>query len=164
MAAVISMRTVPTVESLRAQFIADFEAGALTRRSTGRAVGTIEHAGYLVARVDGGTHRVHRMLWAMAHGEWPTGEIDHINGVRTDNRLANLRDVPKALNAQNLRGAKAQSATVVLGVSYDRSRGKFIAQITANRRYFHLGRFDTKEAASAAYLAAKRRLHEGCTL
>jgi hypothetical protein len=104
------------------------------------------------------------MLWAIAHGAWPSGEIDHMNGDRKDNRLCNLRDVPRMVNAQNMRRAKRNSKTGVLGVSPDAKRGVFKAQIVIGGKNRYLGRFATIEDASAAYVEAKRAGHDGCTL
>lgn len=96
-------------------------------------------------------------------GAWPTHEIDHINGKRTDNRTVNLRDVPRLVNQQNVRRAHRDSKLGVLGVTPDR-RGGFRAQITINKRLHFIGYFDTIEEAHSAYVAKKREVHEGCTL
>ena len=95
-------------------------------------------------------------------GEWPDGYIDHGNGVRTDNRWANLRAGDRSFNMQNQRRARRDNTTGWLGVS--RVKSRFEAAIQVRGRRFRLGRFDTPEAAHAAYLTAKRKLHEGCTL
>lgn len=89
-------------------------------------------------------------------------DLDHINGNRADNRIANLREVPNAVNCQNKRAPLPKNKTGFLGVTRD-AHG-FRAAVMLNRRQHHLGRFDTAEAAHAAYVEAKRRLHEGCTL
>lgn len=57
--------------------------------------------GYLKGRIDGKELKAHRVVWAHYHGRWPSGVIDHINRDRSDNRLANLRDVTSAQNAMN---------------------------------------------------------------
>ncbi len=118
--------------------------------------------GYVVIRIDGELHRAHRLAWLYVHGSFPSGPIDHRNGDRADNRIANIRAASGEVNAQNRRVARNDNKLGILGVC--KSRGKFLATITAFGRRHHLGYFPTAELASASYLSAKRRLHEGCTI
>lgn len=120
--------------------------------------------GYLGLSINGAPVLCHRLIWFMAYGEWPAGDIDHINGRRQDNRLSNLRAVSRALNMQNLRAAHADSESQILGVYFDRRRGKWYSSIFAGGRNRFLGYFDSTDLASQAYVAAKRELHEACTL
>lgn len=113
--------------------------------------------GYLIASVDGKTYRCHRLAWLYMTGEWPRGEIDHIDGRRWNNSFSNLRDVSKSGNMQNLKKAKKHNKLGILGVSI--KKGRYIAQIQVNKKGIHLGSFDTAEQASAAYIKAKRELH-----
>lgn len=119
--------------------------------------------GYIAIRIDGQDYTAHRLVWLYVHGSEPSGYIDHINGDRADNRLANLRDVSQMVNMQNVYAAKSNSKTGLRGVSWHAQRGKYTARIKAGGRYLSLGLHDTPEGAHAAYLEAKRRLHEGCT-
>jgi hypothetical protein len=98
----------------------------------------------------------------MTHGDWPSGQIDHINGDRTDNRLCNLRAVSNAQNAQNKRGARSDNKAGVIGV---RAVGNsWQARITTGGKTSYLGCYSSPEQASAAYLGAKRAMHEMGTL
>lgn len=121
-------------------------------------------AGYIQLCYRG--HRVlaHRLAWAFTHGEFPQREIDHINGDRTDNRIANLRDVSRSVNNENLRGARSHNKSGLLGVSRRNWCSTFGAAIRVNGKRYHLGSFSSAEKAHEAYLTAKRRLHEGNTL
>ena len=96
-----------TASKARELFRYDPETGILYRRhATCEKVGRAKSNGYLVVHAYGKNRQAHRVIWLMVHGKWPEGEIDHINGVRTDNRLENLRDVSHTLNSRNRPDAK----------------------------------------------------------
>lgn len=128
----------------------------------GDRAGTITKQGYVQLSIDGVRYRANRIAWLVMTGEWPGGIVDHRDGVRANNRWRNLRDTTHLVNMQNRTGPNCGSSTGLLGVT--RSRGKFQAQIQANGRDVFLGRHESPEEAHAAYLDAKRRLHEGCTI
>lgn len=100
----------------------------------------------------------HRIAWAITHGRWPNHFLDHINGIRSDNRLCNLREATNAENLRN-RGVQKDSESGIKGVRFDRRYGRWQARITVERRQKHLGYYDTPEAAAAAYAEAARRHH-----
>jgi hypothetical protein len=104
----------------------------------------------------------HRLAWFYVNGVWPVGDIDHINGNRSDNRIANLRDVAVSINRQNLGRATSRSKTGRLGVFFNTHGLPFRAAIHIHGRQIHLGNFATVEDASAAYVEAKTLLHAGC--
>lgn len=112
--------------------------------------------GYTVIQVDGCKYGAHRLAWLYVHGVWPT-EIDHINCVREDNSLDNLRVVSREENMQNKTKAHKNSKLGVLGVS--RWGNKYRASIKAAGKRYDLGLHNTIEEASAAYSAAKLLYH-----
>jgi hypothetical protein len=128
----------------------------------GQVAGTTTAKGYRQIRVDGTTYLAHRLAWLHATGAWPQGHIDHINGITTDNRMVNLRDVSHSVNMQNTRRASRNSQSGVLGVSPLGKR--WIAKIRVDGADVFLGSFATIEAAAEAYLSCKRQRHEGCTI
>lgn len=130
----------------------------------GAEAGCRRSDGYILIRVDGRLHRAHRLAWLYVHGEWPTGDVDHVNGKPSDNRLANLRDVSHRTNLQNMRRPHKDGSTGYLGVSFSKQHQQYAARIRIGGAYRHLGLFSTAEGASEAYLSAKRRHHEGCTI
>lgn len=149
----------------------DWETGIFTSmmdRGTGakagEQIGYLEPAGYLQARIDGRSYRLHRLAWLYMWGWWPEGVIDHINGIKSDNRWCNLRHVNYTINNQNKRVAGSRNKLGILGVSPVAKNGKFLAQIKYGGKQRRLGEFDTPELAQAAYLKAKRQFHEGNTL
>jgi hypothetical protein len=117
------------------------------RQWAGREAFTAKNEkGYMRGGIFGKVHYAHRVIWAIVHGEWPNGEIDHINGNQSDNRIANLRCVTKHENMRNQSRPKTNTSGV-LGVSLTR-HGKWDVQIKANGRVLHLGQYaDFDEAA-----------------
>ena len=128
----------------------------------GTVAGYVGNDGYVRIRASGTRFLAHRLAWFYVHGTWPSGEIDHINGDRSDNRIANLRDVSRLTNRQNMRRAQADNRSGLLGVSLTNNRCK--ASIRSGGKNHHLGYFASPEAAHAAYVAAKRQRHDGCTI
>jgi HNH endonuclease len=129
------------------------------KTKAGMQSGTKSKLGYINLRIDYRTFSAHRVAWAIHYGQWPDGDIDHINGVRDDNRIVNLRNVSRGANLQNQRRAHKDSKTGLLGVSAN-SNGTFSAKIMSGYHLYKLGSFPTAEEASAAYQAAKLRLHD----
>ena len=123
--------------------------------------GTKDRHGHIRISLQNHLWGAHRLAWLYVYGRWPYGVIDHINGRPADNRISNLRDVSQAVNLQNQRTPKRGSKTGVVGVSWDKKRCKYYAQISLNGRSYKLGRFDTLNEARDAYLAAKKKLHGG---
>jgi hypothetical protein len=124
------------------------------RKRAGARAGYENSLGYWKVAVDGRWMMAHRLAWALMNGDrWPDGEIDHINGVPSDNRIANLR---VATRAQQLANAKFNSAntTGFRGVCIKRRGGKTLYQAdirVAGRKIF-IGTFGTPEEAHAAYV------------
>lgn len=148
----------PALTAVKLRELLDYDetSGIFTRRvrtsnriKAGDRAGTPDANGYCCIRLEGATHKAHRLAWLYVHGVWPSGEIDHINGVKSDNRIANLRDVTKSVNQQNRRRVRG----------YNRDGKQWKAQIRADGVTHHLGCFKTEDEAHRAYLAAKERLH-----
>lgn len=102
---------------------------------------------------------VHRLVWLMHTGAWPEGEIDHINGDRQDNRIANLRCCTSSENKQNIKKRKNNKSGYT-GVSLFGKSGRWRADLTVNKKATYLGSFETPEEAYSAYLEAKSKLHQ----
>jgi hypothetical protein len=151
-----------SVVSLREVLRYESETGAFFRVDSAIRVELRHPRGYLQVNVLGQMYLAHRLAWLYVHGNWPTYQIDHINGVKTDNRIQNLRDVSPQENCQNVRGPRPGTHSGVLGVFP--LRGKWRAQVHLNGRSYWAGSHETREAAHEAYLELKRKLHSGCTL
>lgn len=130
--------------------------------NNGKRVGAHDKSnGTVAVRFQGKKNYAHRTAWFLITGQWPV-EVDHIDTNRLNNAWHNLRNVGRSVNQQNLRKAMSNNRTGLLGVSP--YRGRFRATIVLNRQQVTVGYYDSPEAAHAAYLGAKRRLHEGNTL
>lgn len=127
-------------------------------RYAGRRAGSLTRDGYCSIRLGGHHHKAHRLAWLHFYGELPSAQIDHINGERSDNRIANLRLATQIQNSANA-GIRRANKSGFKGVSWDRGRRKFRAQIRNGITNTHLGRFDTPEEAHAAYVAAALKMH-----
>lgn len=121
------------------------------RVRAGEPAGTVTSHGYEQIRIDGSIYFSHRLAWLYVHGTWPN-KIDHINRCRTDNRIANLREVT---NPQNNWNVKTKETT---GVYPEKRTGRFYAQIRHEGRRINVGTFDTIEEAIAARRAMLTQL------
>jgi HNH endonuclease/AP2 domain len=115
-----------------------------------------EH-GYISICIDGKRYMAHRLAWLYEFGSWPTNDIDHINTIRNDNRICNLREATRADNLHNM-SVPSHNTSGFKGVSWHKARGKWRATIKLNRRSIHLGAFNDKEEAANAYKEAASRL------
>lgn len=108
----------------------------------GDVVGCKRPNGYLMVSINGKQRRAHRVAWELYYGKEPIGDIDHINHIRDDNRIINLRVVTKAENNKNMK-MNSNNKTGISGVSWESDRGKWLSYIGANKkRHVKLGRFD----------------------
>lgn len=102
-------------------------------------------------------YRAHRIAWAIHHGEWPSGQIDHINGIKHDNRITNLRDVTNQENSRNSKKPKNNTSGCV-GVCWNKSSSKWLARIANGMNAVHLGSFEDINEAIAARKAAEKKI------
>lgn len=150
----------------------DHETGVLTWKvnisnsmPAGSTAGSLTAKGYINIIFQGMSYKAHRTAWVLFNSKQIRQgyEIDHVNGIKSDNRIANLRQVSHRTNLENLQHAVAGSETGVLGVTRCMSSklNPYKTQIRANGKIKYLGVFPTKEDAHAAYLEAKRKFHAG---
>ncbi len=156
---------LPTVERINELFSYDPESGVLRWRvsparnvKAGAVAGCPDSCGYLVVQLDGKRLKVHRVIWLLQTGEWPEAEIDHINGIRDDNRFANLRQATRQENKCNSL-KHANNTSGYKGVHWDKGTRKWRAQVYEGGKKFHLGLFETPEEAHAAYVAEAQKRH-----
>jgi Demerecviridae HNH endonuclease len=124
--------------------------GLFTRISGQGAGGSVTPQGYLRIRVNNKDYQAHRLAWWFAYGKLPASPLDHINGDKSDNRIANLRLATKQQNAANMKPRHAG----LKGAWWRKDRKKWCAHINRDYKTYHLGTFDTEAEAHAAYCAA----------
>ena len=126
--------------------------GNLLWKHTGKRAGSLHHTGYIKVQYKKKAYQAHRIIWEMYNSAIPEDmEIDHINRVRTDNRLSNLRLVNRNQNQWN-REARGTA----------RSGSKWMARIRKHGELHYIGTYDTEELAHQAYLLAKETYHATC--
>jgi hypothetical protein len=121
------------------------------------ALGSVANSrGYRHGTLLGHKVTAHRVAYALYTGEWPQGEVDHINGCKTDNSAENLREVTPSENCRNQRKPRNNTSGVI-GVWFDKRRGRWRAEARHGGMNHKLGTFDTKEDAVAARALASAR-------
>lgn len=175
----MTKRDLPSIDVLRQLIIYDPESGILiwkhretslfkssanrtpeascrswNARYAGKEIlGSMNKDGYRQFAVGGSFMLHHRAAWAIFWGNWPSGQIDHINMDKLDNKISNLRDVSNWENQQN-RGMRSSNTSGRTGV-YITKYGRFRAAIFHGEKCKHLGVFDTLDEAGDAYELAK---------
>ena len=157
----MTAKELPTVDYLRKRLHYEPETGKLfwldyaempshwrTRFAGKEAFITVNGHGYRTGSVNNVQLQAHRVIWALFHGEQPSDQIDHLNGIRTDNRIENLRVVTPQENSRNSK-MRRDNTSGVSGVSWVKSRGKWEVRITVDNRIIHLGRFQSIDEAKA---------------
>lgn len=153
-----------TAERLREVLNFDPQTGVFTRRTkttrspVGEVVGSMHHKGYLRMSVDGRIYWAHRLAWLHEKGEWPNGALDHINRIRTDNRIANLREASSAENNCNVTIPKTNTSGVK-GVSWNEECRKWRVKVVMNRKPYYGGMFSCIEDANQVVTALRAKLH-----
>jgi hypothetical protein len=158
-------QNVTTQERVIELFFYNQDTGVFTRRAkvsgakgVGAVVGTSSNKGYLTVNIDGKSFKLHRIAWLYVYGSMPLLDIDHINGVRDDNRIANLREASRSDNSQN-RATNKNNKSGFPGVCWDATESAWKAYIGHGGKPRFIGYYKTPELASSAYLSAKKAMH-----
>lgn len=170
----MTVKDLPTPATLRKLLSYDPDTGLMTwkhrspemftdERYCGRwntkhagkpAFATVTRDGYRCGRIFGRAYLTHRVAYAIHHGKWPDKQIDHISGVKTDNRIVNLRDVSPTENLRNA-AMPSNNTSGVCGVYWHKCSGKWRGMIRAHGKLCHLGLFEKFDDAVAARAAAE---------
>ena len=139
----------------RSCFQSDWMYHDWNARWSGKPTLDTDKRGYKRGKLFGGAYVAHRVAWLIAHGSWPAGLIDHINGDRADNRLENLRVVDARENTRNAARPKHNTSGVT-GVYKHTHSPKWVATIKVDGRARYLGFFTDFDQAVAARKEAER--------
>ena len=134
----------------------------LTQRSNvkaGAVAGCKHSSGYIYIKIDGKKYKSHRLAWLYVYGNIPEKGLDHINEIKDDNSIVNLRLATDQENMQNVSNPRIDNTSGFRGVSWSKNTKKWRARIALNGKLKHLGLFNTREKAHDAYLKAKREIH-----
>lgn len=157
------VRRDPTHAELLAIIHYNPETGRFTHlRTSGKAkkgaiAGNIAPNGYWQLRVFNKLFAASRLAWFYMTGEWPRETIDHINGIRTDDRWSNLRLASKTENNWNT-GPMSNCKSGLKGAWRCKSTGRWLSMLEVNRKRIWLGRFDTAEEAHKAWIEAASKI------
>lgn len=130
------------------------QCAAWNTRYAGKEAFTTGSHGYRQGSIFSSLYFAHRVIWAMTTGAWPLDQIDHVNGVKDDNRIENLRAVTCTENMRNAAMPR-NNTTGVMGVVWNKRDKKWQAQIMVGGKQIYLGLFDDLEEAAAARAAAE---------
>ena len=154
-----------TQTQLQEQFYYNKDTGLFTCIKTKRTTSTKTNTdGYNHIYVNNKLYKNHRLVWLYVYGYFPKNCIDHINGIRNDNRLCNLREATKQQNSHNQKNKHSHNTTGFMGVDFHKASKKFRARLRLNTKEIHLGLFDTPQIAYEKYIEAKRKYHQYCTI
>ena len=127
--------------------------------SEGTVAGTVANTGYVIVGIKGKKYSIHRIIWEMHNGPIPTDlQIDHIDGVRHNNKIENLRLCTQTENNQNTV-KRIDNTSGYKGVRWHKKTSKWYAQISVNGCAKHIGSFNTAEAAYEAYCTTVKSLY-----
>jgi hypothetical protein len=114
------------------------------RVQIGNIAGCIKLDGYVYIKFNNKTYKAHRLSWFLYYGKWPTNHIDHINGIKTDNRINNLRDVTRSENLLNQKRHREKTCKYYY---FHKKTNKWQVQKRIEGKKTHLGCFNSKELA-----------------
>lgn len=152
-----------TLQVFKSLFRYDPETGIITwncdrnhKIKKGMVAGSLSNNGYIYIKPRGLNMSAHRIAWFLYYGDWPKGVVDHINRDKTDNRIANLRDVTQKVNNQNHPPRK--NLFGVPGIYYRKSRKKcYVVMIGVDNKNVFIGSYESLLDAYAARKSAEAK-------
>lgn len=151
------------IQNIKACFSYDPQTGIVSwktpfRRREGFQAGSVSKKGYRRIFFKGRMYRNHRIAWLLTHGEWPQGQLDHVNGIKDDNRIDNLRIATDSQNQFN-RKLSRRNTSGFKGVHFCKSSGLWKAEVYVNYKKHSVGRYRTRQAAAEAARLKREELH-----
>ena len=144
-----------TQDKLKKLYTYDEDSGIFTRNEdrgkykAGGIAGAVNSSGYIVIMINSKSYQAHRLAWLYTHGEMPNGDIDHLNHIRTDNRLCNIREVNRSENGRN-KVITNRNKSGFHGVYWRKDDNRWTAKIGVDGKQVYLGCFsEFHEAVNA---------------
>jgi hypothetical protein len=150
-------------ETLRQLFTFDPDEGIFryqkdkVRCKAGSVAGSIHRQGWRSIKINKRCYPAHHLAWLWVHGRWPIHEIDHINGVRDDNRFINLREADAFQQVMNSARPRTNTSGVK-NVYFDREMNRYRVHLRHKKKSIHIGYFPTLQEAASAAADARNRL------
>ena len=151
-----------TQQLLKQLFVLTDDGQLLRKNADGQTIErkiSKDRDGYILNFIQGKVYREHRLIWLYVYGELPNGILDHINRIKSDNRIKNLRIVSHSENKQNTE-KQANNKSGLKGVWFHKNTKKWCSSIQVDKKNYHLGSFLNKEDAYEAYKNAAKKLHK----
>jgi len=136
----------------------DQDTGVFTWLKNYIVAGTVEKKGYIAIKINKKSYKAHRLAWLYVYGNFPKEQIDHLNGIKNDNCINNLREATASENMLNRKQFKTSSAEFK-GISFHKKQQKWTAKIQINKQRIWLGSFYSANEAAIAYKNAAIKLH-----
>lgn len=128
------------------------------RIKPGYIAGCQNDSGYILINIDSHSYRAHRLAWFYVHGVWPKHKMDHINNIKSDNRISNLREASNSENGWNV-GMPSTNTSGIKGVCWDKQTKKWIAQCWVSGKHYKIGRFACIDDAARAVARFREENH-----
>ena len=129
-----------------------------SKQKFGDIAGSVDGKGYIHIRIDGSRYKAHRLAWIYMYGIEPKDQIDHINNIKTDNKIKNLRECNNQQNCFNKKLQK-NNKSGVKGVSWNKTLNKWTAYLNVNKKKKFIGLFDDIELAELVMYEARIKYH-----
>jgi hypothetical protein len=139
-----------TQDELKSKLRYNPETGVFRKVNVNKIVGSLNHHGYMHISINKKVYQLHRLAWLYVYGEIPAEQIDHINGIRNDNRICNLRKANRHENCRN-SGLRRDNNSGYKGVGWHKGCNKWQARCVIDGKRKHIGMYDSAELAAAAY-------------
>jgi len=128
----------------------------------GNVAGSTPSGWYTEVHIDQKSYLAHRVIWLWHHGYMPENDLDHINKIKHDNRIENLREASRQCNARNT-GNHISNSSGVKGVHWGRSIERWCSSVTVDNSIYYIGSYLNLDNAVLARLAAEQCLNwDGC--
>lgn len=126
-------------------------------RRLDKPIGSVGPNDSRVVNIDGQRYYLHHIAWLLDKGKWPFYGVEHVNGVNSDNRIVNLRELRLSTPMPKKKRAAKHEIKRLVGASWCADRGKWRSQIFDHGKNLYIGMFDTEREAHEAYNKAKNR-------